>query len=195
MQAIGKLFDEAIARFEKKEYREAEQAVDELLKMHPDFQRGQFMKAVIMEETGRASKAEEHYAKCGNRYTLWFRLASQLEATDPQRALGYYERVSQYDTQNNMLWFSMGSLYEKMGRTEDARKSFRKLQMLREIMSRVLIPLGFLIIMATGARLMLLKGDNGLAAVVIASGVLCLFWLKRDGGKALQMLRKKKQYS
>jgi len=195
MQSIGKLFETAISHFEKKEYREAEQAVDELLKTHPDFQRGQFLKAVILEETGKQSKAEEHYAKCGNRYTLWFRLASQLEGTDPQRALGYYERVSTYDTQNNMIWFSLGSLYEKMGRSEDAGKSFRKLQMLREILSRVFIPLGFLIIMVTGARLMLLKGDYGLAAVVVASAVFCLFWLKRDGGKAIEMFRKKKQYS
>ncbi len=195
MQAIGKLFETSISHFEKKEYREAEQAVDELLKIHPDFQRGQFMKAVILEETGRANKAEEHYAKCGNRYTLWFRLASQLETLDPERALGYYERVSKYDTQNNMLWFSLGSLYEKMGRTGDAGKCFRKMQMLREILSRVVIPVGFLIIMITGARLMLLKGDYGLSAVVIASAIFCLFWLKRDGGKALQMMRKKKQYS
>jgi tetratricopeptide (TPR) repeat protein len=195
MQAIGKLFETSISHFEKKEYREAERAVDELLKLHPDFQRGQFMKAVILEETGRENKAEEHYAKCGNRYTLWFRLASQLEQIDPQRALGYYERVSRYDTQNNQLWFNLGSLYEKMGRSEEAKNSFRKLQMLREILSRVFIPLGFLIIMVTGARLMLLKRDYGLAAVVIASGMFCLFWLRRDGGKALQMLRKKQQYS
>ncbi len=195
MQEIGKLFDAAIAHFEKKEYGQAEKAVDELLRMHPNFQRGHFMKAVILEETGHANKAEEHYAKSGNRYTLWFRLASQLESVDPERALGYYERVSKYDTQNNMLWFSLGSLYEKMGRTADAGTCFRKLEMLREILSRVVIPLGFLIIMATGSVLMLSRGDYGLAIVVIASAIFCVVWLNRDGGRALQMLKKKKQYS
>ncbi len=195
MQAIGKLFEIAIAYYEKKEYKEADRSVDELLALHPDFQRGHFIKAVILEETGKTSKAEEHYAKCGNRYTLWFRLASQLESVDPQRALQYYERVSQYDTQNNMLWFNLGSLFERMGRKEDAGKCFGKMQMLREVLSRVLIPLGFLIIMVTGARLMLLKGDYGLSAVVVASAIFCIFWLKRDGGKALQMMRKKRQYA
>jgi tetratricopeptide (TPR) repeat protein len=194
MQAIGKLFDATIAHYEKKEYREAEKSIDELLSLHPDFERGHFLKAVILEETGQANRAEEHYGKCGNRFTLWFRLASQLEASDPQRALRYYERVSTHDTQNNMLWFSLGNLYEKMGRAGDAAKSFRKMQMLREVLSRVIIPLGFLIIMVTGARLMLLRGDHGLAAVVVASGIFCLFWLKRDGGKALQMITKKRQY-
>lgn len=195
MQSIGKLFDAAIAHYERKEYRAAEKSIDELLSVNPDFQRGQFLKAVILEETGKTGKAEEHYARCGNRYTLWFRLASQLESVDPQRALRYYDRVSKHDTQNNMLWFNLGSLYETMGRPEDAGKCFRKMQMLREVLSRIVIPLGFLIIMATGGRLMFLKGDMGLFAVVAASGLFCLFWLKRDGGKALQMIRKKRQYS
>ena len=195
MQSIGKLFETSIALYEKKDYKEAERTIDELLSIHPDFQRGQFMKAVILEETGRANKAEEHYAKAGNRYTLWFRLASQLEDIDPQRALQYYERVGKYDTQNNMLWFSLGNLYEKMGKSGDAGTCFRKMQLLREVLSRVFIPLGFLIIMVAGARLMLLRRDYGLAAVVVASGVFCLFWLRRDGGKAFQMIKKKKQYS
>jgi tetratricopeptide (TPR) repeat protein len=194
MQSIGKLFEASIAHYEKKEYREAEASIDQLLILHPDFQRGHFLKAVILEETGRASKAEEHYARSGNRFTLWFRLASQLEPSDPERALVYYERVSRHDIRNNMVWFSLGSLYERAGRAGDAAECFRRLQLLREVLSRIVIPLGFLIIMATGARLMLLRGDRGLAAVVVASGIFCLFWLRRDGGKALQMIRKKRQY-
>jgi tetratricopeptide (TPR) repeat protein len=152
------------------------------------------LKAVILEETGREGQAEQHYEKSGNRFTLWFRLAAQLEETDPQRALVYYERVSGHDAQNNLLWFDLGNLYEKMGRPEDAGKCFRKMQLLREVLSRIVIPLGFMIIMATGSVMMIRRGDKALASVVIASAVFCVFWLKRDGGKVVQMIRKKNKY-
>jgi tetratricopeptide (TPR) repeat protein len=193
MQSIGKLFDKTIAHYERKEYRAAEETVDELLELHPDFQRGQFLKAVILEETGRADRAEEHYAKCGNRYTLWFRLASQLEGIDAQRALTYYERVGKNDAQNNLLWFSLGNLYERLGRQEEARASYRKLSPVREVLSRIVIPSGFIILLAGTARAMIARGDTALAFVVILSAVFCLFWLKRDGGTAVRMIRKKKK--
>ena len=194
MQSIGRLFDTTIAHYEKKDYQAAEKAIDELLAIHPDFQRGQFLKAVILEETGRAGEAEAHYARSGNRFTLWARLAGQLEGTDPQRALLYYERAAENDASNNMLWFNMGSLYEKMGRSDEAGKCFRKLQLFREVLSRVFIPLGFLIILAAGARLMILRGDFALASVVSLSALFCLVWLKRDGGKAMEMIRKRNRY-
>lgn len=194
MQSIAKLFDRAIAQYEMKEYKDAEQSVDELLAVQPDFQRGQFLKAVILEETNRAGRAEQHYARSGNRFTLWIRLASQLEESDPQRAVAYYERAAKQDGQNNQLWFNLGNLYEKMGRKGDARTCFTRMQLLREVLSRVCIPVGFLIVMIAGAWMMIQRGDTGLAAVVIASAVFCLFWLKRDGGRAVAMIRKKNQY-
>ena len=120
MEAIGKILERTLSHYEKKEYGEAEKAVDELIASHPEFHRGQFLKAVILEETGRASEAEKHYDKAGNRFTLWYRLAMQLQSIDPQRSLLYFERVSSMDPQNNMIWFSLGTLYEQMGRMEDA---------------------------------------------------------------------------
>jgi hypothetical protein len=39
--------------------------------------------------------------------------------------------------------------------------------------------------------MMIKRGEQGLAAVVIASAVFCAFWLKRDAGKAIQMIVKK----
>jgi tetratricopeptide (TPR) repeat protein len=195
MQSIGKLFDTSIAHYEKKEYPEAEKAVDELLGLHPDFQRAQFMKAVILEETGRKDEAERHYAKSGNRFTLWFRLGRQLEEKDPERAIRYYERVGGYDPRSNQLWFSLGSLYERQGELKKAKDCFGKMRLLREFLSRVAIPLGFLILLVAGGYAMVKHGDKGLGTVVFASAIFCLFWLKRDGGKALQMLMKKKQYS
>lgn len=194
MQSIGKLFDRSILHYEKKEYDAAEKAVDELLEQHSEFQRGRFLKAVILEETGREGEAEQHYAKSGNRVTLWFRLASQLEAIDPDRARVYYLRAAEQDPHNNMLWFRLGTLYEKMGRVVDAAACYGKMQVFREILSRVLIPLGFLIIMVSGARMMMQRGDTALAAVVSASALFCLFWLKRDGGTAVQMVMKKNKY-
>ncbi len=194
MQSIKQLFETTIAHYEKKEYAAAEKAVDELLQRYPDFQRGQFLKAVILEENGKAGQAEQHYAKSGNRFTLWFRLAAQLETVDPRRALDYYERVGKNDAHNNLLWFNLGNLYEKMGRTGDAGKCFRKMELLREVLSRIIIPLGFTILLVSGAVMMIRRGDRALASVVIASAVFCLFWLKRDGGKAAQMIAKKKKF-
>ncbi len=194
MESIGKALEKTLAHYERKEYDAAEKAVDELLASYPDFHRGQFLKAVILEETGRTSEAEKHYEKAGNRFTLWYRLAGQLQTVDPSRALMYYERVSKMDPQNNMIWFNLGNLYETMGKPDEARSCFRNLQPAKEVVSRILIPLGFMIFLVSGAVMMARRGDKGLTAVVIASAVFCLFWLKRDGGRALQMIMKRKKY-
>jgi tetratricopeptide (TPR) repeat protein len=194
MQSITIQLEKIIAHYEKKEYGAAEKAVDDLLATHPDFHRGQFMKAVILEETGRADAAEKHYERAGNRFTLWSRLAMQLHESDPQRAMTYYERVTKMDPQNNLLWFNLGNLYETMGRTDDARACFRNLAPLKEVMSRIFIPLGFLIFLVSGAVMMVERGEKALSIVVIASAVFCLFWLKRDAGKAVQMIVKKNKY-
>jgi tetratricopeptide (TPR) repeat protein len=195
MQSITRQLEIIIAHYEKKEYDAAEKAADEIISAHPDFHRGQFMKAVILEETGRPGDAEKHYEKAGNRFTLWSRLAMQLQESDPQRALTYFERVTKMDPQNNLLWFNLGNLYEKMGRRDDARRCFRNLFPLKEVMSRIFIPLGFLIFLASGAVLMIQRGEKALAIVVIASAIFCLFWLKRDAGKAIQMIMKKNKYT
>jgi len=194
MESIGKLLEKAIIHYEKKEYSDAQKAIDELLSSHPDFHRAQFLKAVILEETGRSVEAEKHYDKAGNKFTLWVRLAMQLQDADPERAITYYERTSKMDPQNNLIWFNLGSLYEKMRRFDEARICFRNLSPVREIASRIFIPLGFMIFLAAGAILMIQRGEKALASLVIASAVFCLIWLKRDGGKAVQMLVKKNKY-
>jgi tetratricopeptide (TPR) repeat protein len=191
MESISRLLNQVLGYYEKKEYDAAEKAVDMLLVSHPDFHRGQFMKAVILEETGRADAAEQHYALSGNRYTLWSRLAVQLHDIDPGRALIYYERVTKADPQNNLLWFGLGELYEKMGRPDDAKQCYRNLSPVKEVLSRIFIPLGFMIFLISGGAMMIQRGERGLAAVVIASAVFCVFWLKRDAGKAIKMIVKK----
>ncbi len=191
MESISKLLNQILGHYEKKEYEAAERGVDLLLVSHPDFHRGQFMKAVILEETGRAVDAERHYEKAGNRYTLWSRLAMQLQDIDPDRAIMYYERATKMDPQNNLLWFNLGALYEKKGRTDDARGCYRNLSPLKDVLSKIFIPLGFMIFLISGGAMMIQRGERGLAAVVIASAVFCVFWLKRDAGKAIQMIVKK----
>jgi len=149
------------------------------------------MKAVILEETGRAADAERHYEKAGNRYTLWSRLAMQLQDADPDRAIMYYERVTKMDPENNLLWFNLGELYEKKGRHDDARECYRNVSPIKEVLSKIFIPLGFMIFLISGGAMMIQRGEKGLAAVVIASAIFCAFWLKRDAGKAIQMVVKK----
>jgi len=191
MESISKLLNQIIEHYNNKDYDAAESAVDMLIAAHPDFHRGQFMKAVILEETGRANDAEQHYEKAGNRYTLWSRLAMQLQDIDPDRAIMYYERVTRLDPENNLLWFNLGELYEKKGRHEDARECYRNLSPVKEVLSKIFIPLGFMIFLISGGTMMIQRGERGLAAVVIASAVFCAFWLKRDAGKAIQMIMKK----
>ena len=191
MESISRLLNQIIEHYNNKDYDAAESAVDMLIAAHPDFHRGQFMKAVILEETGRANDAEQHYEKAGNRYTLWSRLAMQLQDIDPDRAIMYYERVTRLDPENNLLWFNLGELYEKKGRHDDARECYRNLSPVKEVLSKIFIPLGFMIFLISGGAMMIQRGERGLAAVVIASAVFCAFWLKRDAGKAIQMIMKK----
>jgi hypothetical protein len=65
---------------------------------------------------------------------------------------------------------------------------------MKEVVSKLLSPIGFLIIMVAGSIAMFKRDNTGLAWLVVASGVVCLFWLKRDGGRALQMMQKKRKY-
>ena len=194
VESLRKTLERTLQFYEQKDYVNAEKGVDEMLAAYPDFPPALFLKAVIFEETGRAGEAEEYYRKAGATSLLWLRLAMQLEEKDPERALRYFEKVKATDEQNNVVWLSMGTLYEKLGRRDEARKCFANISLQREIITKLLSPTGFLIIMITGAIAMLRRGNTVLASLVIASGVVCLFWLKRDGGRALQMMRKKNKY-
>lgn len=57
---------------------------------------------------------------------------------------------------------------------------------LREILSRIIIPSGFMVFLIVGAVMMIKRGEIALSLVVIASAVFCMFWLKRDAGQAVQ---------
>ena len=194
MESIGKLLESVLAHYEKKEYAAAEKQVDELLAANPNFHRGWFLKGIILEETGRGDKAAEYMQKAGNVFTLMFRLAMQLQDADPQRALTYYDKLAEMDPQNNLVWFNRGLIYEKMGNRTEAATSFRHLFPVRELISRVLVPTLFMVFLFVGGIVMITKGDKTLAILVLTSAVFCLFWLKRDIGKALEMLSKKRQY-
>lgn len=187
------MLEATLSHYERREYAAAEKIVDELLAANPDFHRGWFLKGIILEETGRAAEAAPHFARAGNVFTLMFRLAMQLEDVDPKRALAYYDRLVVMDPGNNLLWLNHGLLHEREGNKVQARTSFRNLRPGREVASRVLIPLGFMIVLLAGGLAMLQRGDRALASIVLVSAVFCLFWLKRDAGKALQMLSKKKE--
>jgi thioredoxin-like negative regulator of GroEL len=194
MISIRKALDKALSHYEKKEYDEAERVADALTEAYPEFSRAIFLKAVILEETGRKEEAEKYYARCDRLHSLWYRLALQLQESDPERALKYYDKVSTLDPQNNMIWYGMGGLYERLGKFEEARKCFQKISLQRDVIARVVSPIGFLIIMVTGSIMMLKRGDSLFASLVILSAIICLFWLKRDGGQVLQMMIKKRKY-
>ena len=117
----------------------------------------------------------------------------QLQEVDPQRAMVYFDRVNQIDKKNNMIWFYKGMLFERLGNLDEARTCFRNLTPLREILSRVIIPLGFMVFLIVGFVMMIKRGEKALSLTVIASAVFCMFWLKRDAGQALQMLAKKRE--
>ncbi len=194
MESIGKLLEATLTHYEKKEYAQAEKLVDELLAGNPNFHRGWFLKGIILEETGRAEEAVQYMQKAGNVFTLMFRLALQLQDVDPQRALQYYNKLADMDPHNNMVLFNRGLIHEKLGNRTEAQASFRKLDLTRELISRIVVPLLFMLFLFGGGITMMTRGDKALASLVIASAVFCIFWLKRDAGKVLQMLSKKKNY-
>jgi tetratricopeptide (TPR) repeat protein len=195
MESVGRMLEETLAHYEKREYGEALILVDKLLAANPNFHRGWFLKGIILEETGKKDEAEQCYQKAGNLFTLMFRLAMQLQNVDAERALIYYERVSLMDPQNNLVWYNKGLLHEKRNELDKARECFRNLEPVREIMSRIAIPLGFMIFLISGGIMMVRRDDKTFASIVFVSAVFCLFWLKRDGGKAIRMLMKKSKYS
>lgn len=191
MASLRKALDKALAHYEKKDYAEAERGADVIVAGFPDFARGQFLKAVILEETGRDKEAEAYFRKAGPLFPLFFRLALQLRDSDPERALRYFEKAIAMDADNNLLRYNLGIVYEKLNRPDDARRSFQQIDVRREVLTRLLSPLGFFIIMVAGAIAMLRRGDLILASLVIASAAICFLWLKRDGGQVLAMVKKK----
>ena len=181
--------------YEKKEYASAEKLVNDLIEIDPKFHRAWFLKGIIFEETGRPDEAGEFFAKSGNVFTLMFRLALQLQNSDPQRALSYFDRLTEMDPENNLVWLNRGLLLEQAGRRGEAAESFKHLSPGREILSRVFVPLLFMFFLAGGGIVMFMKGDKTLSLLVMASAVFCFFWLKRDAPKTLQMISKKRQYN
>jgi Tfp pilus assembly protein PilF len=192
MESLRKTLERTLQFYEQKDYGNAEKGADEMLAAYPEFTRALFLKAVILDETGRSSKAEEYYKKAGGVSLMWLRLALQLQEADPERALRYFKKVNEIDEENNLIWLSMGKIYERTGRIDEARKCFRKMNVLREALTKLLSPLGFLIIMVAGSIAMFKRGNAALASLVVASGVVCLIWLKRDAGRVLEMVRKKR---
>ena len=194
MASLKKALDKALAHYERKEYAEAERGADIMVEEFPDFTHGQFLKAVILEETGRTEQAQEYYRKAGKLFLMWTRLAMKLQDIDPERAIVYFEKARSLDSGNNQLIYSLGLAYEKTGRTAEARKCFQTINMQREVITRLLSPFGFLIIMLAGTVAMVNRRDFVLASLVAASAVICLLWLKRDGGLVLRMMKKKASY-
>ena len=194
MESIGQVLEDALASYEKKEYGRAEKLVDMLLEGNPQFHRGWFLKGVILEETGKEDVAQRCYAKAGSLFNMWFRLALQIQESDPRRALVYYSRVLDMDHTYSVALLNKGLLHEKLGDREAARECFRRLSPGKDIFSRIVIPSGFLMFLLISGGIMISRGEKILSFFVIVSAVICLFWLKRDAGVAITMLKKKKQY-
>jgi tetratricopeptide (TPR) repeat protein len=195
MESVGRLLEETLTSYEQRDYDRAEKIVDMLLSGNPQFHRGWFLKGVILEETGRNDDAQRCYAKAGSLFNMWFRLALQLQESDPQRALVYYDRVLEMDHTSGMALLNKGMLHEKLGDLEKAQKCFKKLSPKREIFSRIVSPAGFLLFLLIGGIMMFSRGERILSLFALASAGICFFWLKRDAGTAITMFRKKKQYS
>lgn len=195
MESVRELLEETLRHYEQKNYKGAEKSVNALLAADPNFHRGWFLKGIILEETGRTAEAQDCFSKAGNVYTLTARLALQLQESDPQRAHTYFDRALSMDPKNNFLWFHRGLLFEKMGNREEARKSYKKLSLAKEVFSKVFIPVGFMVILLVSAIVMMRMGERVFLWFVLVSAIFCIFWIKRDAGTALQMVRKKRSYS
>lgn len=194
MEAIGKLLERILFHYEKKEYSSAEKLVDDLLATDLNFHKAWFLKGVILEETGRAAEAEKNYAKAGNLFTMWIRLALQLHEADPDRAIRYYERVLQLDPRFNIALLNKGLIHEKMGKLDEARACFRNLSPAKEVFSKIVIPAGFMAFLVGSGLVLVKKGDMIISTFVFASALICFLWLKRDAGMAVKMLLKKSKY-
>ncbi len=195
MKAIGDLLQNSLVHFENRDYREAEAAINELIDANPDFHRGWFLKGVILEETGRVKKAEECYQKAGNIYNMWFRLALQVQDKDPERALPYYDRVLEADRYSNQALYNKGLIYERLGRPDEAGAAFVKISPFREVLSRIVIPVGFMGFLIGSGITMTQRGERAMSLLVFAAAIFCFIWMKRDAGTAMQMVLKKRKYS
>ena len=193
MIAIGEKLEKALAFYEKKEYKKAEKLADEMLATNPDFHRAWFLKGVILEETGKQPEADKHYEKAGSLYNMWFRLAMQLEKVDPERSMKYYERVLEMNPFECMALFNLGMLYEKAGNTAEALKYFNRIALGREILSKLIVPTGFMIFLFVGGIIMNQRGEKALSWCVLGMSFFCLFWLKRDAGTVMGMISKKRE--
>ena len=194
MESIGKALETALKHYERKEYEDALRIVDAMLLSYPDFNRALFLKGVILQETGRTDEGEVYFHKAGPLIPLWHRLALQLQDIDPDRALHYFIKASTLDDSDNGIWLGMGKIYENRGDFEAAGRCYARLSLGREMLSRILGPVGFLVLMLIGTVMLIGRGNIPLASLVVISSFVCLLWLKRDGGRFLEMLSRKKKF-
>jgi len=191
MENIGRLLEDALEHYANKKYDNALKLLNELLSAQPKFDRGWFLKGVILEEIGKPEEAGECFEKARNLSAMWFRLGLHMEDSDPQRAIACYDRAVENDQRFNMAWLNKGMLHEKLGMSAEAEGCYRKISPWRELFSRVIVPTGFFIFLSGGSFMMFDRGEMTLAILVMAMAFFCLFWLKRDAGTAILMLRKK----
>src|SRR5262249_19765739 len=56
----------------------------------------------------------------------WFARGLELEETDPEGAIGAYERAAYVDPENIAAWTNWGRLLHEQGRTLDAERVYRR---------------------------------------------------------------------
>lgn len=194
MASLETLLAEMLSHYERKEYADAGRCADELLASRPDFHRAWFLKGVILEEAGKRAEAKQMFEKAGDLFTLWVRLALQLDEADPDRAIHCYGRALELEPAFNLALLNKGLLCEKKGRLDEARACFRKLSPGKEVLSKIVIPGGFMALLIGSGVLLLQRGEKIISMFTFVSALVCLLWLKRDGTMALRMLLKKSKY-
>ncbi|MCX8070469.1 MAG: hypothetical protein N2738_08200 [Thermodesulfovibrionales bacterium] len=191
MHELAELLNKSLQEYEQKRYKEAEMWIDKLLIKDNQFEKALFLKAVICSETGRHDEASLYFSKTSNLSFLWLRLGLQIEQTDIDRALVCYDKVLSSNPSDNQALYLKGLLLEKKGFIDEASKCFRALNLMRDIVTKVFIPLGFFVLLALGSFMLISRGEHGLSFIVLISAMFCLFWLKRDGFETVKMFNSK----
>ncbi|HIJ60559.1 MAG TPA: hypothetical protein HPP56_08105 [Nitrospirae bacterium] len=191
MRDINEYFVKALQSYKQKDYEEVEFIIEKILNMDNQFEKAIFLKGVILYEKGKIKEADKLFQTFTNLSVWWLRLGLELEKTDEERAINCYNKALSINPTDNYTLLKKGLLMEKKGNYSESTKCFKAINPMRELLSRVIIPFGFMCLLSVGAFMLISKGENGLSFVVIISAIFCLSWLKRDAGNVLKMIYKK----
>ena len=134
--------EEALGFLKEKQFDQALEKFNALLDDKPASPLFNFYKGVALAESGQEAEAAAYFARVKDPTAQWFRLGilAVNMKFEPERSIGYFDRVLKLNPGISAAWFNKALLLEKTGRFVEAREAYKRISLRRDILIRMVLP-------------------------------------------------------